>query len=468
MNNNEKALYCRRLQATAEADVHTENRAPTPGPSNLKDKGKGVDLRGQEIPGVPQEELEPEYQKAVELGIRDQARRATETETRAEPNDEPEVFKRAQADELAEELAAQEQAGDSDSVTSSRRARKRRAQKKHGDECRAGEADAFTRIAVLEAENAQLRRSQSEAFRRSVPVPNVHASTDPGLAWDTLNRPQTNNYAGVRGHSQAVAQVPEDSYLGRLLNEVGDLDSGPSDSSSSSSSSAGSRRRQSSNGSRSRGRGRRSRHKKQKRAAHKELAKPVKPEKYNGSEKIQEFTRFVHECKDYIQTAWIKPRRQVLVVSRFLEGKAITFYLLRVAKDSKNWTLKDFFSALFNDIFSRSYRMGIRDCIVDYTQGSRTSHRTMARKLWEGLRLSIRQKLYDYDFSPEINTWDEIVYKAETIEVGELEANREAAQDKRLERNRDANKRPNKSDQQSNTQLGGPSDRFRFVVDTRL
>lgn len=40
---------------------------------------------------------------------------------------------------------------------------------------------------------------------------------------------------------------------------------------------------------------------------------------------------------------------------------------------------------------------------------------------------SIRIKLCDYKYSSEVNTWDEIVYKAGTIKIGEQEATRESA-----------------------------------------
>ena len=232
------------------------------------------------------------------------------------------------------------------------------------------------------------------------------------------------------------------------MNDLKGLNDEPSDPSSSSSGSTSSRsrghRRRRPASHHRRGHRNRRRHS---RSSSKELIKPLKPEKYSGAEKIQDFTRFVAECKDYIETAHVKPHRHVLVISRFLEGKAMTFYMQRVAKNVSEWTLQSFFGALFNEIFHRNFRIAVLDRIAEFSQGNRTvrtyangleslydllgdeSHRAMVRKLWQGLRLTIRTKLYDYEYSPEVNTWDEIVHKAETIEIGEQEATREAARD---------------------------------------
>jgi len=181
----------------------------------------------------------------------------------------------------------------------------------------------------------------------------------------------------------------------------------------------------------------------------------------------------VHEATDYIQTARIKPERQVLVTARFLEGKARNFYMQRVAKRVEEWSLQAFFAGLFNDIFHRNYRITIIDRIAEYEQGSRTvrvyanglenlydllgneSPRTMVRKLWQGLRLSIRQRLCDFEYSAEINTWDEIVHKAETIEIGEQEAAREAARERRRRDKDDDNRKSSRNDK--NNDRRGPS-----------
>jgi len=79
----------------------------------------------------------------------------------------------------------------------------------------------------------------------------------------------------------------------------------------------------------------------------------------------------------------------------------------------------------------------------------------MVCKLWQGLCLSICQCLCDFEYSAEINTWDEIVHKAETIEIGEQEAACEAAREHHRRNKDDDNRKSSQNDK--NNDCRGPS-----------
>jgi len=369
--------YERRLQVPVNSDTDMESPflslPPTPGP--LKDKEKGVDFTGRVIPGVPEIELDADYQQQLERAICAEVCAEYQSKnfmfkeagsSKDRPNEILEAINLNAADEL------QSNAGhnsDSDSVASSKRVRKCRAQKKHQHSRELKELGDFKRAVLIEDAIHREKKGRHRYCSVNTPPALLNIVT-PSLECD-CSCPLTDNAAAVGNISQAVTQIPKDSYLGQLMINVGKLDkachcpdpsssSSSSGSSSSSSSSAGT----SSHGHRHRhsrssswgSRRRRHRHSKNKRWHNRhhspaELAKPIKPETYNGSERIQDFTCFMHEATDYIQTARIKPECQVLVTARFLEGKAQNFYMQRVAKQVEEWSLQAFFAGLFNDIF---------------------------------------------------------------------------------------------------------------------
>lgn len=64
---------------------------------------------------------------------------------------------------------------------------------------------------------------------------------------------------------------------------------------------------------------------------------------------------------DYIETGKVEKRRCVKVVLKYLRGKAYRFYEQQVAINEEQWTLKDFFTELFNHCFPPNFRSVLRE-----------------------------------------------------------------------------------------------------------
>jgi hypothetical protein len=74
---------------------------------------------------------------------------------------------------------------------------------------------------------------------------------------------------------------------------------------------------------------------------------------------------------DYIRAGQILKRRHVIVAGRFLSGRVSEFYISQVAASAKKWTIYDFFSGLFNEIFQQNYLSVIWHEIQLLSQGDR-------------------------------------------------------------------------------------------------
>jgi hypothetical protein len=165
-----------------------------------------------------------------------------------------------------------------------------------------------------------------------------------------------------------------------------------------------------------------------------ERVSPIKPTVYDGKADLHAFTLYVHQTMDYIRTGRISKRRHVIVAGRFLSGRASEYYISQVAASAEKWTVHDFFSGLFNEIFQQNYLSVIRHEIQLLTQGNqriryyatklnakytllpKESKRAKVLKLWDGLHLETRCELIKKGFNAEITDWDTIVNEAEKIE----------------------------------------------------
>ena len=69
---------------------------------------------------------------------------------------------------------------------------------------------------------------------------------------------------------------------------------------------------------------------------------------------------------------YVEHKRQVMVLSEFLTGKAYTFYTRRVSLDPERWSLQKFFTKLFNYCFLIDFRNQQRERLNNYSQGSKS------------------------------------------------------------------------------------------------
>ena len=263
---------------------------------------------------------------------------------------------------------------------------------------------------------------------------------------------------GRRAESRPAAQIAPKSSLGVALNNVekrhrkkpsespsssssspsskesesSDEESERSSSPSSQSSSGRSRRRHRQHGKHGKRRSRKS----PKRS--KTTIKPIPPKDYDGSPDPRSYHRFVRESEAYLRDGKVHRSRQIRLVAYHLEGKAYDFYMQKVADDEDSWTLHDFYVELFNYCFPIDYRMQMRKKLNRCYQGDNKTiteyvyelqelfnmigaipDQEKVIKFWYGVKPIIQKGLWRDNLNPDISTWNEVVTKAEVIEIAE-------------------------------------------------
>ncbi|KAJ3791007.1 hypothetical protein GGU10DRAFT_370579 [Lentinula aff. detonsa] len=80
--------------------------------------------------------------------------------------------------------------------------------------------------------------------------------------------------------------------------------------------------------------------------------KPLKPtEIYDGTASLCSFQRNMREIIAYLEDGQVPEYRQIEVASRFLKGKAYTFFERTCGESSSDWTLKKFYERLYDFAF---------------------------------------------------------------------------------------------------------------------
>ncbi|KAG6875801.1 hypothetical protein C0993_007390, partial [Termitomyces sp. T159_Od127] len=244
------------------------------------------------------------------------------------------------------------------------------------------------------------------------PITQVTSKSALGRAFGRLGNHQRHN-ASDSDPEEPSSSSDDDSDL----NSNSGYDSEDSESSFTSSGSASS--------SRHHGR-RRSHHSKHKRPR-RTIIKPTPPEKYDGRVDIRAFHKFLTHGTAYVKYGYVEKRRQVMVLSEFLTGKAYTFYTRCVSLDPERWSLRKFFVELFNYCFPIDFRNQQREKLNSFYQGQKSvreyvadldklftivgadSARARVVKLFNGFRPSIRKALLRAHMNPEYTSWKEIV-----------------------------------------------------------
>ncbi|KAG6867631.1 hypothetical protein C0993_000252 [Termitomyces sp. T159_Od127] len=167
------------------------------------------------------------------------------------------------------------------------------------------------------------------------------------------------------------------------------------------------------------------------------LIKPTPPEKYDGRADIRTFHKFLTHGTAYVKYGYVEKRRQVMVLSEFLAGKAYTFYTRRVSINPEKWRLNKFFTELFNYCFPIDFRNQQREKLNSFTQGNRSvreyvadldelftivgaeSKRARVVKLFNGFRPSLRKAILREHMNPEYTSWKEMIREAEYQELAD-------------------------------------------------
>ncbi|KAJ3711526.1 hypothetical protein C8R42DRAFT_595761, partial [Lentinula raphanica] len=157
--------------------------------------------------------------------------------------------------------------------------------------------------------------------------------------------------------------------------------------------------------------------------------------KYNGEKDEQKFHRFAKASSLYIKDGRVPVRREVNIISNFLEGHAYTFYHSLCGDNPEQWTLHDFFTSMYNYFFPVNYRMEQRRKLLTFTQKGKKvkehvrifeelcnsvgirDERQKVSLLWESFYPSIIAELYRKSLDPETSSFIEVISWAERIEL---------------------------------------------------
>ena len=266
-----------------------------------------------------------------------------------------------------------------------------------------------------------------------------------------------------RAGSKPAAQIVPGSSLGVALGNVARMvqePEDPDDSSSSSSESDSSRSDRSYSSDRLRRRHRRrgskrDSKKKSRRSSRKarertrSSIKPIPPKDYDGAADARAYHRFVMEGEAYIRDGKVSRDRHIRILAHYLDGKAYNFYMQKVASDDpNNWNLHKFFTELFNYCFPTDYRQKMRIKLEDFHQkqnqpvveivyelqelfsmvGAMPTEMKVV-KLWYSLNARTQRALWRDGLHPDSSSWDEVVAKAEVIEIADGVINRRDTRD---------------------------------------
>lgn len=178
-------------------------------------------------------------------------------------------------------------------------------------------------------------------------------------------------------------------------------------------------------------------HSKHSHRARRAIIKPTPPEKYDGRVDIRAFHRFLMHGTAYVKYGYVEKRRQVMVLSEFLTGKAYIFYTRSVSLEPERWSLRKFFVELFNYCFPIDFRNQQRDKLNSFTQGQKSVReyvadldelftiigsdgiRARAVKLFNGFRPALRKALLREHMNPKYTSWADMVREAEYQEMAE-------------------------------------------------
>ncbi|TFK45295.1 hypothetical protein OE88DRAFT_1609343, partial [Heliocybe sulcata] len=163
---------------------------------------------------------------------------------------------------------------------------------------------------------------------------------------------------------------------------------------------------------------------------------------YDGAADMHLFGRFMEESMAYIRDGNLPRERRWQYVSHYMKGKAFDYYTRSVAPRAPSYGVNEFFTGLFDHCFPINYRQSLRKKLRYFNQGEMSvkeyvyelndllnqvgipDERYRVLTLWEGFSPYIQAKLWEEELNPEQSLWDDIVRRAEIIEIARNAANR--------------------------------------------
>ncbi|KAJ7101713.1 hypothetical protein C8R44DRAFT_716405 [Mycena epipterygia] len=229
------------------------------------------------------------------------------------------------------------------------------------------------------------------------------------------NRQQKNTKDGPAYFSRPPSQLPEGGWF-RATTSQSPLDSSDSSKPSSSSENESSSE-QSSSAARKKARKIRKKYKERKRDRKnqkrvKEALRDIKikhPFEYNGEPDIDVFDQWTYEVDTWIALNGLSDRLALKLLVNFMSGPASKFFMVHVATNQERWTVKDVYTALFDNCFPMTVRDFARVVKSLAKRLPDMNERQLVQIFWDGVEQYVRVKLLDRGMSPDDSSLKNLV-----------------------------------------------------------
>ncbi|KAL4258218.1 CCHC-type domain-containing protein [Pleurotus pulmonarius] len=163
--------------------------------------------------------------------------------------------------------------------------------------------------------------------------------------------------------------------------------------------------------------------------------KAVAPTVFTGEPKIDLFNRWMREGLHYLDDARVERRKEIRALARYTEGKAQVYYQNIIADDESNWTLEEYFKAIYDACFLSNFREKQQRRLERFYQGELSVKEYAAQMydmintvggldarqcvvhLFRGLNPELVIACRQMGLNPEDASWDEVVAEAENEEI---------------------------------------------------
>ncbi|KAI6102092.1 hypothetical protein F5141DRAFT_256491 [Pisolithus sp. B1] len=195
---------------------------------------------------------------------------------------------------------------------------------------------------------------------------------------------------------------------------------------------------------------RRSRKSKKRSKSHrKTILEPIPPTKYDGSDDLYAFHRFMTEDIAYVEDGHVAPKKRALILSHYLTKRGLEFYMREVSGNPYKWRLLDFFAELFNYCFPSNLRLWQEEKLRSCYQNSKTvknylreldglwgmvggmDERAKVHKLWSGFRTELQCDLRREKLDPKVSSLKTIAATSEILEIAQSVTNENARSTRR-------------------------------------
>ncbi|KAF8752795.1 hypothetical protein RHS01_07224 [Rhizoctonia solani] len=159
------------------------------------------------------------------------------------------------------------------------------------------------------------------------------------------------------------------------------------------------------------------------------------PKAYKGEADIDKYDMFIFNYKLYLSDTKLSDRKAVLTVSRFLEDKAATWYMMNVAPDPEAYTMETIYVGLYEYCFPPDFKEEVRRQYNQKRQGDLSQH---VLRIWEGAAQYIKVEWALKYMQPETTDLD-------TLREAALAAERAHKIKRKIERSGNEKSNPQRS-----------------------